>query len=222
MAALTRRRFLTLAAVAPLAAAGCRGGGFKIFGYQAGADALYDPNIRTVYVPLFNNRAFQTTPYRGFEVDVTQAVVREIGKTTSFRVTSDCDKADTELLGNIVSIFKNILNRNQQNQVREAEVVVWVEVVWRDLRDGTILSNPRPRPLPGRVLPNPQIDAPPPPFDPNVPLPPDLRELELPQPVRIVATGRLIPELGETNASASQRVHNQIAVQIVSMMERKW
>ena len=82
MSRLTRRRFLTLAAVAPLAAVGCRGG-FKVFGYQAGADALYDPNIRTVYVPLFNNRAFQTTPYRGFEVDVTQAVVREIGKTTS-------------------------------------------------------------------------------------------------------------------------------------------
>src|SRR5215203_1869119 len=130
MSTLTRRRFLSLAAVAPLAAAvGCRGGGFKIFGYQAGADALYDPNIRTVYVPLFNNRAFQTTPYRGFEVDVTQSVIREIGKTTSFRVTSDCEKADTELLGNVVLIQKQILNRNQQNQVREAEVMVAVDVV---------------------------------------------------------------------------------------------
>lgn len=222
MTILTRRRFLSLAAVSPLAAVGCRGGGFKIFGYQAGADALYDPNIRTVYVPLFNNRAFQTNPYRGFEVDVTQAVIREIGKTTSFRVTSDFQKADTELLGNIVSIYKNLLNRNQQNQIREAEVVVWVDVVWRDLRDGTILSNPRVRPQPGRPVPNPQIDAPPPPFDPNVPLPPDLRDLEQPVPVRIIASGRLIPELGETNASAGTRIQQQIAVQIVSMMEKKW
>jgi len=219
---MNRRQFLTLAAAAPLAAAGCRGGGFSLFGYQAGADALYDQNIRTVYVPLFNNRAFQTTPYRGFEIDVTQAVISEIGKTTTFRVTSDCDKADTELLGNVVSITKPLLNRNQQNQVREAEVTVWVDVVWRDLRDGTILSNPRQRPVPGRAVPNPQIDAPPIPFDPNVPVPPDDRQLERPLPVRIIATGRMLPELGETNASAATRVHQQIAVQIVSMMETRW
>ena len=221
MHTLSRRRFLALAAAAPLAAAGCRGG-FKIFGYQAGADALYDQNIRTVYVPLFNNRAFQTTPYRGFEVDVTQAVVREIGKTTSFRVTSDYEKADTELLGNVVSITKSILNRNQQNQVRQAEVVVWVDVVWRDLRDGTILSNPTVRPGPGRSVPNPRIDAPPPPFDPDVPVPPDLKNLDQPSPQRIVAVGRLIDELGETNASAAQRVQQQIAVKIVELMEKKW
>jgi lipopolysaccharide assembly LptE-like protein len=221
MHTLTRRRFLSLAAVTPLVAAGCRGG-FSIFGYQAGADALYDQNIKTVYVPLFNNRAFQTTPYRGFEVDVTQAVIREIGKTTTFRVTSDCNKADTELLGNIVAIMKILVNYNQQLQVREAEVTVWLDVVWRDLRDGTILSNPRQRPTPGRTAPNPQIDAPPVPFDPNVPLPPDDRQLQAPQPVRIIATGRMIPELGETNASAASRVQQQIAVQIVSMMEKRW
>ena len=67
------------AAARAAAAAGCQNGP-AIFGYQLGADALYDPNIRTVYVPVFNNRAFQTTPHRGFEVDVTQAVVREIGR----------------------------------------------------------------------------------------------------------------------------------------------
>jgi hypothetical protein len=219
---LSRRRFLSLAAIAPLAAVGCRGEGFSIFGYKAGAQALYDPNISTVYVPLFNNRAFQTTPYRGFEVDVTEAVIREIGKTTPFRVTSDCNKADTELLGNIAMISKSLLNRNQQNQLREGEVVVWVDVVWRDLRDGTILSNPRPRPIPGRTVPNPLIDAPPPPFDPNLPPPPDLRELDQPTPQRIVATGRFIPELGETNSSAALRVQNQVAVKIVELMEKKW
>jgi hypothetical protein len=217
---LSRRQFFSLAALAPLAAVGCRSG-YKFLGYDVGAGALYDQNIRTVYVPLFNNRAFQTTPYRGFEIDVTEAVIREIGRTTSFRVTSDYQKADTELLGNVVSIQKGILNRNQQNQIREGELIVRVDVVWRDLRDGTILSNPRPRPAPGQ--PGPRLpDDQPVPFDPNLPPPPDLRELDNPQPVSIVASGRFLPELGETNASASKRVHDQIAVQIVSMMERKW
>lgn len=219
---LNRRSVLQWAIWAPVAAlCGCRGG-FSLLGYHVGADALYDPNIRTVYVPLFNNRAFQTTPYRGFEVDVTQAVIREIGKTTSFRVSSDYNTADTELLGNIVSIQHNLLNRNQLNLTREAELVVTVDVVWRDLRDGTILSNPRKRPIPGRTVPSPAIDGPPVPFDPTVELPPVLPEIEAPVPVRIVATGRMLPELGETNASASTRVHNQIAVQIVSMMEKRW
>jgi hypothetical protein len=218
---MTRRQLLKLfAAVAPLAAIGCRNG-YKFLGYDVGAGALYDPNIRTVYVPLFNNRAFQTTPYREFEVDLTQAVIREIGRTTSFRVTSDCEKADTELLGNVVAIQKQILNRNQQNQVREAEILVAVDVVWRDLRDGTILSNPRPRPAPGQ--PGPRLpDDQPVPFDPNLPPLPDLRELENPLPARIVATGRVLPELGEANASATTSIHRKLAVQIVSMMERKW
>lgn len=208
-------------ATTPLVAAGCKGG-FSLFGYRAGAEALYDQNIRTVYVPVFNNRAFQTTPYRRIEVDITEAVIREIGKTTTFRVTSDYEKADTELLGNVVAIQKNLLNRNQDNQVREGELVVWVDVVWRDLRDGTIISNPRRRPPPGRTMPNPQIDAPPEQFDPNAPPPPDTRVLEKPIPVRIVSTGRFLPELGETNASAETRVEQQIAVQIVSMMEKRW
>ena len=222
MRTLSRRQFLKLAAaVAPLAAVGCRSG-YKFLGYDVGAGALYDPNIRTVYVPLINNRAFQTTPNRGFEVDLTQTVIREIGKTTSFRVTSDCEKADTELLGNVVLIQKQILNRNQQNQVREAEIIVGVDVVWRDLRDGTILSNPRPRPLPGG-RPGPRLpDDPLIPFDPNLPLAPDLRDLEIPIAQRIVETGRLLPELGETNSSAATSVHQKLAVKIVSLMERKW
>ncbi|MDY3553118.1 LPS assembly lipoprotein LptE [Gemmata sp. JC717] len=219
----SRRQFLAVVGGAAASiTSGCQSG-FRIFGYDVGAGALYDQNIRTVYVPLFNNREFQTTPYRGFEVDVTQAVIREIGKTTAFRVTSDPSKADTELLGNVVMIQKMIQNLNQQNQIREAEIQVAVDVVWRDLRDGTILSNPRKPTRPGL---NPQLDGPPVPFDPNVPVPPDRTPLERPElgkgVARILATGRLIPELGETNASASKRIQDQIAVQIVSMMEKQW
>lgn len=219
MSPLTRRRFLGLSAAVPLAFVGCRGGVPTIFGYKLGAAALYDENISTVYVPVFNNRAFQTSPYRGFEVDVTEAVVREINTKTTFRVVSDPDKADTELLGNIVSITKNIMNRTQQNTVRDGEVVVTVDVVWRDLRDGTILSAPRKSRLPGTAAPS---DVPPIPFDPNVKPVPPVPEVAQLVPARIVGEGRYVMELGETNASASKRVHNQIATQIVSMMEKRW
>jgi hypothetical protein len=221
MPKLSRRRFLFLAAYAPLAAViGCRGTAPTVFGYKLGADALYDPNITSVYVPVFHNRTLQTTPYRGFEVDVTQAVIREIGKTTTFRVVSDPSRADTELLGNIVLIDKAILNRTQQNTVRDGDVVVTVDVVWRDLRTGELLSSQRKGRLPG-TGPRPG-DLEPIPFDPSIPLPPEACEVQPLVPARITVGGRFVPELGETNASASKRVQDQIAVQIVSMMERKW
>src|SRR4051812_16369514 len=127
MTRITRRRFLlTAAGTVTAAAVGCQGGPPTIFGYQLGGDALYDSNIRTVYVPVFHNQAFQTTPYRGLEVDLTTAVVREIGARTRFKVVSDPSKADTELLGNLVDITKVLLNRNQQNTIREGDMTLTV------------------------------------------------------------------------------------------------
>src|SRR5262245_45003599 len=120
-----RRRFLlTLAGTSLAAAVGCQSGFPKIFGYNVGADALYDPNIKTVYVPMCYNRAFQTTPYRGIEVDITRAVVREIGARTKFKVISDPDRADTELRMNIADITRTLVNRTQQNTLREGDVMI--------------------------------------------------------------------------------------------------
>jgi hypothetical protein len=196
-----------------LLSAGCQNA--SVFGYRLGNESLYDPNIRTVYVPTFNNRALQTTPYRELEVDLTRAVVRELGEKTPFRVVSDPSRADTELIGNIVGIEKVLVNRNLQNNIREGEIIVYVDVLWRDLRDGRILSAPQKR---GVVLPA----ALPAPFDPDLPQPPPSVAAQPGLPTRIVGSGRLLPELGETNASASKRVVDQLAVQIVSMMEKPW
>ena len=222
MTLFSRRRFLALA-LAPLAAAGCRSGFPTVFGYRMGADALYDDNVKTVYVPTFQNRAFQTTPYRGFEVDLTQALVQEIGRVTPYRVVSDPDRADTELIGVLMLIEKHNLNRTQQNMVREGELVVHVDVVWRDLRDGTILSTPPKARIPtGSTAPNINPGGLPVPFDPNVPQPPTVSVPQALVPTRIIEGGRYIPELGETNASAMQRVQHRLARKIVEMMEKQW
>lgn len=215
---MNRRRFLLTGTIGALA--GCQGTP-TFLGYKLGANAIYDSNIKSVYVPVFNNRAFQTTPYRGMEVDITRAVVREIGSKTPFKVVSDCDRADTELKGVVINISKNILNRNQQNLTREAEVVLTVDVLWRDLRTGKNLSSTQ------RQIPvlgwTPGLPAPEPiPFDPNVPLPPNVTPDDSWLPVRLVATGRLIPELGESITTGEQKAINQLATQIVSMMEKPW
>lgn len=214
---MNRRRFLLTGTIG--AFAGCQGTP-TFLGYKLGSKALYDTNIKSVYVPVFNNRAFQTTPYRGMEVDITRAVVREIGAKTPFKVVSDCDRADTELKGVVIYITKNILNRNQQNLTREAEVVLTVDVLWRDLRTGKNLSSTqRQIPVIGGMIPG--LPAPEPiPFDPNVPLPPGITPDDSQLPVRLVATGRLIPELGESITTGEQKAINLLAIQIVSMMEK--
>ncbi|MBI1917625.1 MAG: hypothetical protein HYS12_23265, partial [Planctomycetes bacterium] len=71
-------------------------------------------------------------------------VCKQIEQKTPYKVVSVDQPADTELLGTITQANKNILNRNQLNEVREAETTLVVELIWRDLRTGEILS------LPGR------------------------------------------------------------------------
>ncbi len=220
-ARLTRRQFLP-ASLAPFAAlAGCKSTP-TIFGYSLGASSLYDTSIQSVYVPMFANRAFQTTPYRGMEADITAAIVREIGSKTPYRVISDPDRADTELKGYIVSIDKTLVNRNQQNTIREGEVVVTVNVIWIDLRDGRILSAPRKGFNPATGAPTQNLDSTAIPFDPEITLPPVVADPQAVVGTVIVGAGRLIPELGETNASGQQRAVDIIATQVVSMMEKKW
>jgi hypothetical protein len=108
---------------------------------------------------------------------------------------------------------KNILNRNQLNEVREAETVLAVEVIWRDRRTGDILSRPRapgepplgPPAVPAPILPDGTI-APPPPATPTL----------------VQSVGGFIPELGGSISSARKENVDRLAIQIVSLMEKPW
>jgi len=171
----------------------------SILGYQLKNEALYDSNIHSVFVRDFANKTLEKGSFRGFEVSATAEVVRQVGYKTPFHVVSDATKADTELISKIVSIQKNILNATSQNASQEGEVVVSMEVVWRDLRNGKILSVSKKLGDTGAVP----------------------SKTPSPEPVRIVASGRYIMELGETAATAAQRAQIELATQIVSMMEKR-
>ena len=204
-------RWTPLALLTLALTVGCQSGrDFTFLGYST--KPQHDESIRTVYVPVMKNIAFQTAPNRELEVDITKAVIREIESRTRMKVVSDRDRADTELLGTLVNIRKGVVNTNQLNLAREAEITATVNVVWRDLRDGRVLSNRRPAAPP---------DAPVP-FDPSLPPPEVVPVKEKASPAQLVAVGRVLPELGEMNAVANQSIANQIAKQIVNMMEAPW
>lgn len=210
-----RRRFLaqlSFGAFGACSLSGCAWDGhFSFLGYTTRPN--YDCSIATVYVPTFQNKIFQTTPHRELEQHLTRAVIREIEAKSPYKVIDDPEKADTELLGTVFNLTKTVVNRTQQNDAREIEYALTVELVWRDLRDGKILTNPRR--ATSEINPS-ELPA----FDPNnVPLP---RGPEAPQPVRVITTGRGIPELGESSSTAEKMVVDRMAVRIVSMMEKPW
>lgn len=192
---------------------GCQGGGdFKVAGYST--QALFDPTIRTVSVPVFKNPVFHSGPFRGVEVQITEEIVREINTRKSpLRVCSDPSRADTELVGTVVNIQKAPQNRNLLNFVREYDVIITCQVVWRDLRTGRSLAYARPLPAPGQVE-NPfdaSVEAPPAP-------PPDLNAGFM----VVSGFGRVLPEVGESTSTGIQTAGIQIARQLVNMMERPW
>ena len=210
---MTRRGLLLSALGAgSMLALGCRTDrNFALFGYTTAPP--FDPNIRSVCIPTFKLNAFITNPNRGIDVDVTEAVVEELASRRSpMKIVSDPAGADTELIGTIVSVNKNVLVRNPQNLTREGDITIAVELVWRDLRTGEILTNRRPPVKP------PAAGA----FDSSLEPAPPVKADPKPVPVRVSATGRVLVELGESTATGSQMATKRLAKQIVNMMEANW
>ncbi len=179
---------------------GCESGGhFTLLGYTT--QPTFDTSFLTIYVPVPQN----TTYRRDIEFDLHKAVIRELGTSSPYRVTSNRARADTELDLKIVRFGKTTILLNQLGENREAEVGVNVEVVWRDLRPGRggdILSNPKRfdanlQPLPG---------------DPPAQAPTAI-------PLVLTPTAIFIPELGGSNASAERQAVNKAAIQIINLME---
>lgn len=204
------RHTLPLALLATLAAAltmtGCQtwDGHLNLGRYTTRPN--YEASIRTVRVPVFKNKTQVYQGLSGVENELTLAIIREIEMKTPYKVVPANAEADTELTGTIMSYSKGIINRNQLNEVREAETYMSVEVVWKDLRSGEILSQPRRKDL---DAPNAAFNLP----EPGAPEP---------VPVRITSTGSFIPELGQSTSTARQMNFDRIAGQITRMMEKPW
>jgi hypothetical protein len=174
----------------------CSDGNFTVLGYSTRPN--YPSGIHTIRVPIFQNN----TAYRDLEFELTKSVVNTIELMTPYKVVGLGEDADTELVGTIANFHKTILNRNQLNEVREAEMLLAVTLVWRDLRTGEILTRP---PVKRGFQPPPSPEAPP-----------------AAVPVVIQANASFIPELGESITTARKRAIDRLAVQIVSEMEVPW
>jgi len=243
MKAITRLALLACAAIV-LTLPSCESDGhLSLLGYTTRPN--YDCSIHTVRVPIFQNRTFA----KGLEFDLTRAVVRAIELQTPYKVVGADVDADTELSGTIIAFTKGTLNVSPLNEIREQETNLVVELSWRNLRTGEILTDPKRNPniaaspplpalpgatpvttVPGLIMPS-AITPPTAPGGAVAAIPTEgapavgpgcLPPVPPSGKVIITSTGNFIPELGQSLTTAQKQNVDRLAVQIVSMMEKPW
>ncbi len=99
---------------------------------------LYDDNIETVCVEMFDSDSFR----RGVEYDLTMALVNRIGANTPYKICQDRKEADTVIYGRILNVNERILNQQRElDRPMQEQVLVEAEVTWKDLRSGELLMD---------------------------------------------------------------------------------
>ena len=131
----------TLSAAVLLAAslAGCAG-------YRVGTHTLYRPDVQSVHVPVFTSDSFRRT----LGERLTEAVVREIELKTPYKVVGS-DRADTVLVGRIVAESKTVVSENRNDEPRDIELAMQVQIEWRNRR-GELISQQHAIPVPSSVM----------------------------------------------------------------------
>ena len=123
------------------------GGGGGLFTGGCSADPTqgysfthsHDETVRTVAVPMFQNPTFS----RGLEIELTDAIIKEIQAKTPWRVTSE-GTANTTLSGTLTdSRLRRLSIGRDTGYAQEIAVELTVDFDWKDSRTGKTLVSRR-------------------------------------------------------------------------------
>ena len=106
-------------------------------GYQLGPQSLFRPDIRTVHVPIFESDSLR----RNLGERLTEAVVKEIERQSTYKVVHDPALADSILTGRLVSDRKGVLTENRNDEPRDIQLDLVVQVSWVDRRGEAVMPN---------------------------------------------------------------------------------
>jgi hypothetical protein len=116
-----------------LALAGCASDPTQ--GYAIGTGSSFSRDVRTVHVPIFQNPTYA----KGLEFELTDAVIKEIQRTTPWKVSS-ASAADTVLEGSITDAdLRKLSTQRDSGVVQEQAVGLTVSFAFRDTRSGKTL-----------------------------------------------------------------------------------
>jgi hypothetical protein len=127
----TRRTACALLAAA-VSLAGCASSPDQ--GYSFGS--TFSRDVQTVEVPIFKNSTFS----RGIEVELTDAIIKEIHATTPWRVVAGGDGGQATLEGTIAATeLQKLSTARTSGLAQEVAVRMSVDFTFRDNRSGRIL-----------------------------------------------------------------------------------
>jgi hypothetical protein len=119
---------LLVLAATVLIISGCSPAGYSF-------DPVYDTSIESIAVPVWDNRTFNP----GIEAELTEAVIKEIQRTTRWPV-SRRDEAATTLTGVVTDAkLRPLSTRRDTGLVQEVAVQLVVDFTWTDTRTGEVL-----------------------------------------------------------------------------------
>lgn len=104
--------------------------------YQFGNRTLYNPEIRTVHVPVIRNDTFR----HQLGVQLTEALVKTIEERTPYKVVAD-PNADSTLTCRISNETKRVVAETANDDPRVLNATISVELTWTDRRGNLLLTN---------------------------------------------------------------------------------
>lgn len=108
--------------------AGCQG-------YQIGSRSFHRPDIRTVYVPMFESDSFR----RHLGERLAEAVVKQIEQDTPYKVVSD-PGADSVLRGRLIADSKAVLAEDINDNPRDLQFNTVAQFQWTDRLGNPIIQ----------------------------------------------------------------------------------
>jgi len=103
-------------------------------GYQIGTNTLYNTNIRTVHVPIFQNDGFR----KDMGERLTEAVCKRIEQRTPYKVVHRSNSADSVLSGRIARNSQSVSLVDDYAGTRQKKVELLVYVQWKDQRGNSL------------------------------------------------------------------------------------
>jgi hypothetical protein len=99
-------------------------------------NSTFRGDVSSVSIPVFVNNTF----YPGIEVQLTEAIVSEMRRTSPYAVTNSAD-AQTIITGTITSVDRQSLTTGRGTGMAEdIALKITVDFEWKDQRSGKILT----------------------------------------------------------------------------------
>ena len=131
-----RRAFSVAALCGLIALLGTLGPLGGCAGYQLGNKTLYNPNIRTIYIPMIANDTWR----HDIGTQLTEAVQKAVELHTPYKIVAS-PTADSTLTCRVTSESKRTVTEAVTDEPRVLESLITVELSWLDHRGNLLMEN---------------------------------------------------------------------------------